>query len=151
MSLNPNSDCAIGNIDNDLPAGIEIEKMPTIEEIEKLKNCLWNEVANKNLFIHVDDNANTRRYVVRGSILEFKRGNGMLRFLFGIFANANAKLVANLELVDSISGDVVFAGNFRGEVSSWMMPGEEMYKIVAKSFAKALDKDNKKIMKGEKS
>jgi hypothetical protein len=148
-TLNPNSSCAIGSIENSLPIDTELDKMPTVEEISKFKSCLANELIKGNVFIDIDDFANSSRYVVRGEIIEFNRGNGFLRFMFGVLANANAKLLANLELVDSFTGEVIFAGNFRGEVSDFMMPGEEMYKMVAKGLVKALNKENIRLLNGE--
>ena len=76
-------------------------------------------------------------YEVRGSILEYKRGSGFLRFMIG-FGAGSAKVVTELSLVDLGDGGTVFSGNFEGTVGSWGESGEAMYKRVAKDFRKAL-------------
>lgn len=135
--------CKIGEVFDELPPEMNIEDRPTIEEIDLLKSHLYNKIEEIEIFTTVEFGASD--YEVRSRILEFKRGNGVLRFLFGIFANANAKIVVSLELVDSKTNTVMFAGNFRGEVTSWMMSGNEMYKMVSAQFVKELKKQIEKV------
>lgn len=137
--------CCIGAITDELPGDMEIEKKPTMEEIDRFKDILDSQLKKKNFFEYVTCDDPETRYEVTGSIIEFRRGSGAVRFLIG-FGLGNARLVATLKLVDKTSDETVFSGNFRAEVGDWMTKGDQIFNVVAKNFAKAIEKQQKKAL-----
>ena len=64
--------------------------------------------------------------------------------MFG-FGAGSAKITTALKLVDKKTGQKIFAGNFTGNVGSWMESGSRMYQIVANDFSQALKKELKRL------
>jgi hypothetical protein len=145
--ISATSTCAIGAITDELPE-MDVEKKPTLEEVTSFKQHLHNKLNEYECLELIDDGEGETRYEISGGITEFKRGSGILRFLFGIFAG-NAKLTVNLELEDKTTNEVIFGGKFWAEVGGgdWITPGNEVFEQVAKNFAKALLKQSKTIAK----
>ena len=141
--LDSSAYCSVAPIGDQLPEGMEMEDRPTIEEIERLENMLIERIEEREVFSVIGSGA---EYEIRGSILEFKRGSGAVRFLIG-FGAGNAKMVASLELVDQRTEEVVFGGNFDAVVASWAEKGDKIFYTIADNFAKALKKQNKKLLK----
>jgi hypothetical protein len=141
--LDSPASCSIGIITDELPEGMDMENRPTIEEIDNLKDKIMERLEEREVFSVIGSGAD---YEVRGSILEFKRGSGTVRFLIG-FGLGNAKMVTSLELVDQRTGNVVFGGNFDATVSSWAESGDKIYHTISDNFAKALKKQNEKLLK----
>lgn len=139
--------CYIGEMKDDLPADFSPEKKPSLEDIEKFKRFLCEALADKEFF-SVASAANPvgMKYVLTGSIYDYKKGSGFLRFLFGAWAGA-AKVTVGLQLAEQQSGQVIFAGNFTGAVTSGSESGDEMFKRLSKDFAKALRKQSEKRAK----
>jgi hypothetical protein len=138
--------CAIGEIADALPADMDIEKKPTIEEINMFKDELDYVLNEKDVFEMVDYSGDPI-YEVSGDLLSFKRGSGVARFFIG-FGIGSAKMTIALKLIDlADSSKVIFAGNFSAEVSDWATKGDQMYKTTANNFAKALKKELKRINK----
>ncbi len=138
--------CSIGSIVDELPANMDIEKKPTLEEIEMLKTELDYQLSTQDIFtmISKDDKVD---YEINGSVIEFKRGSGVARFFIG-FGVGNAKLTVALRLIDRAdSNNTIFAGNFSAEVSDWATKGNQIFKNTAKNFAKALKKEIKRMAK----
>lgn len=138
--------CCIGSIADELPIDMKDEDKPTLEEIEKFKDHLYNELNQKGLLELAGCGGTDTRYEVSGSVIDFKRGSGVARFVIG-FGVGNAKMVTSLKLVDVGSGETVFAGNFPAQVSDWMTKGDEIFKTTARNFAKAVEKQQKKALK----
>jgi hypothetical protein len=142
--------CAIGAITDELPAEMDIDKKPTLEEISMFKDELDYALHDNGIFQMVDASGDAE-YEVTGGVLVFKRGSGVVRFLIG-FGIGNAKLTVALRLIDKAdSSKVVFAGNFSAEVADWATKGDQMYKTTARNFAKALKKELKRINKEAES
>lgn len=142
--LKPNAPFAVGNIGDELPIDIEDGDKPTLEDIDKFRQDIFDAIEKQNIYELLNSyEGEGNPYEVTGSLLDFKRGSGALRFLFG-FGAGSAKLTVNLELVDLEQNRVVFAGNFKGTVTGGLESGREMYKRVAKDFAKELKKQLKK-------
>ncbi|HBZ01027.1 MAG TPA: hypothetical protein DEO84_06875 [candidate division Zixibacteria bacterium] len=140
--------CTIGLITDELPTDMDLEKKPTLEEIDKLKDEIDHQLSEQEIFqmIGRDEKAD---YEVNGSVLNFSRGSGVARFFIG-FGVGSAKLTVALRLVDksdSTANKVVFAGNFSAQVSDWATKGDQMYKTTAINFAKALKKELKRLDK----
>ena len=77
-------------------------------------------------------------YEVTGAIMQYTKGSGFLRFMIGLGAGA-AKVLTEMKVVEVATGEVVFAGNFEGVVSSWTEGGGDMmFRKVAQDFAKEL-------------
>jgi hypothetical protein len=147
--LKPSPTCAIGEITDDLPLDMDLEAKPTLEEIAILKDELDKQLENNKTFEMLGFSAHTM-YEVSGSLIDFKRGSGVARFFIG-FGVGNAKITAALRLVDKADNNkVVFAGNFSATIANWSVKGSEMYKIIAKNFAKAIKKEIKRIDKEAK-
>ena len=91
------------------------------------------------------------QYVIEGSILQFKKGSGLVRALIG-FGIGSAKVTTELKLIRRAKSPeeqdkVIFAGNFKQTVSDWLESGDKIFERVAKDFAKVLKKRMKKIQK----
>ncbi len=119
-----------GSFVDQLPITTPDDKKPTLDDITKFKVTLLEHLLKTEVFAAPDSNSTTPVYEVRGSIVEYKRGNGFLRFMF------------HLELVRTNDSHVVFSGDFAGYVGDGLVSGSDMYKQVAKDFSKALKKDN---------
>lgn len=148
--LVPPKTCTIGSITDELPMDMDEDKKPTLEEINNFKNLLYNELNSKEIFKMLHHGDNDAHYELTGGVLEFKKGSGWLRFLFGL-GIGNARLVVSLELTDKKNNDIVFGGNFTGEVDDWMTSGNQIFRMVARNFAKALENQIKKRNKKKKA
>ncbi len=148
--LDQRLNCSVGAIDDELPVDTDPSDKPTVEQIDKFRERLEEELDNIDLFASVGetgkDSSVTAGYHVTGGIVEFKRGSGFVRFLIG-FGLGNAYLTVRLALVDNETGATVFEGYFKQAVSSWMESGDKTFERVAQSFAKAVKSEDKKILK----
>jgi hypothetical protein len=139
------SKCYIGDISDNLPLGTELKDRPTVEDIDKLRGFLIERLEEEECLSLTTYNLDSARYRVQGSILDFKKGSGLMRALFG-FGIGAAVLTVNLELIDQNTNEIVFAGNFSESVTSYGESGAETFKRVAKNFAKELRKQRVKLM-----
>jgi len=139
--------CSIGEITESLPADVEAEDKPSLEDVNQFREYLKKEVTNKEIFLYVSDMTGNLDYEVTGNILAYKRGSGAVRFLIG-FGLGNAKITVELKLRNTATGEILFAGNFKQSVSSGYESGMDMYRRVAKDFARGLSKQQKKLEKG---
>lgn len=142
--LEESSNTLIGAFSDDLPIDMKAEDKPSIEDVNKFKNYIIEEINDRGLLM-ADLDVQHPRYEIVGSIFEFKKGSGALRFFIG-FGAGKAKLVAELKLKDVTNGEVIFAGNFKSETSSWADSGEKIFREIARDFAKELEKQQNKIM-----
>jgi hypothetical protein len=140
----------VGDITDQLPIDMAEGKKPTIEDISKFRDVLEKHLEKSDVFLLGMSDTAAPAYEVRGSILEYKRGSGFMRFMFGAWAGG-AKVVTHLELVDSRGHQIVFSGDFTGNVTSWAESGAAMYDRVAKEFAKQIKKQSEKLEPKEKS
>ncbi|MBK7140612.1 MAG: DUF4410 domain-containing protein [bacterium] len=138
---------SMGEIKDEFPADFELAKKPTAEHIERFKTTIMTELSKAEIFSTVPS-ADSAFYEVQGSILDFKKGSGAVRFFIG-FGLGNAKVTTALRLVDKRNNAVVYAGNFTGTVSSWAEGGDKVFDVTAKNFAKALKKRMKQLMKSQ--
>jgi len=143
--ISHNSPCSIGPITDELPEDFSEEDKPTMEAIDDLKDQLIQCLNKEEIFLGIRRELYEAHYEVTGSILDYKKGSGFLRFMFGFIGSA--KITIELRLVDLSSNDVIFSGNFKAAVTSGYASGDEMYKKVARDFAKALKKGLKKLDK----
>ena len=135
--------CAMGAFSDNLPLNTKEEDKPSMEDINKLKMIIVNEINERDIFITSEDPLNPK-YEIRGAILEFKKGSGTLRFLIG-FGAGNAKLVTSINLVEVATGDIVFGGNFTSIVSDGLESGAKIFQQTAEDFAKELEKQIKAV------
>jgi hypothetical protein len=142
------SNCSIGEIKDELPADFDEDDKPSLEHVEKFRDYLRIALIEKGIFRDVLLVNPESEYHVTGGILDFKKGSGVVRF-FGLFGAGNAKLTATLRLEDRKTGEILFGGNFKQEVSSYMESGDMIFKRVAQDFAKELEKQLKKLKKGK--
>jgi curli biogenesis system outer membrane secretion channel CsgG len=122
----------IGPITESLPADATPEQRPRPEELDTLVRHLQTELAKKGLLATGES-----MFQVEGTLVAFTRGSGAVRFLVG-FGAGSAKATLRLHVVDTVSGTVVFAGNFSGSVSNWAEAGDQMFRRIARDFAKEL-------------
>lgn len=132
-----------GSFVDQLPISTPDDKKPTLDDITKFKVTLLEHLLKTEVFAAPDSNSTVPIYEVRGSIIEYKRGNGFMRFMFGM-GIGSAKLLTHLELVRTNDSHIVFSGDFAGYVGDGLVSGSDMYKQVAKDFSNALKKDNEK-------
>lgn len=127
----------VGSVTDQLPSTVEAKDKPSAEDIGKFRRYLTEELdefAPTILMVQAGDAA----YEVTGAIMEYTKGSGFLRFMIGMGAGA-AKVLTQLKVVEVATGDVIFAGNFEGAVSSWTEGGDMMFRKVARNFAKELN------------
>lgn len=147
------SNCSINDIMDELPIGFEKDKKPTLEHIDKFKEYLKTELEEKGIFKNVLLSNSESEYEVTGGILDFKNGNGFVRFLNTFFyptvylGTGEAKLTVWLKFKDRHSGKTLFGGEFRQEVISFLKSGDKVFKKIASDFAKKLEKQVKKSEK----
>ncbi len=130
---------SIGAIVDDLPMDMTEDEKPTAEHISMFKSKLLERIEKKDIFSAVSISNDSANYILRGSITEYKEGSGLMRALIG-FGAGSSKLAVTLEMRDARSGQLVFGGNYTGQVSDWGVKGEKMFDSIAKDFAKSLDK-----------
>ena len=147
-SFPTSSICSVGYILDELPGDFPEDKKPTQEDIEKFKGFIKEALVKEELFDMIDENKALNDYEVDGRLLDYKKGSGFLRFMFGAWAGG-AKVTISMKLVDKHYGTEVFAGNFTGQVTSGYEAGIEMFKRVAKDFARALKKELVKLEKNK--
>ncbi|MBU8934374.1 MAG: DUF4410 domain-containing protein [candidate division Zixibacteria bacterium] len=145
--IRPPSACTIGEITDGLPFDTKDEDKPTIEHIDMFRGYLEEELSKKEIFGTVGDLSADAQYRVEGTILEFKKGSGFVRFMIG-FGLGSAILTVELRLIETESGITLFAGNFKRKISDWGESGDKTFENVAKDFAKELKKQLKKLNKG---
>ncbi|MDD5425152.1 MAG: DUF4410 domain-containing protein [candidate division Zixibacteria bacterium] len=142
------STCKIGYILDELPGNFPDDKKPSMEDIDKFKGYLKDALLKAELFDMKDESGNLYDYEVNGRLIDYKKGSGFLRFMFGAWAG-KAKVTVALKIVEKVNNTEIFAGNFTGEVTSEFESGLEMFKRVAKDFAAALKKEFKRLNKGK--
>ncbi len=140
--------CSVGGFTDDLPSDFPAENKPTMEEIEKFRDIIVEELGKVEIFRYVEINSISSQYEVSGSILDFKKGSGFLRFLIG-FGVGSAKLTVAMDLTDKKTNRIIFSGNFSRTISDWTTSGDDKYKYIARDFAKELKKQLKKIREAE--
>jgi hypothetical protein len=140
------SSCNVGAITDGLPSDFPPEKKPGDFEISRFQNLLQDEIAVSDLFNPVAKSADTGRYEVSGTILDYAKGNGFTRFLFGAWAGS-AKVTVELRLTNASTREIVFAGNFMGTVTDWVDEGNQMFDQVSRDFVRALKKQLKNLGK----
>ncbi len=136
MPIETGRKCAIGTITDELPLDFDASSKPKEEDIEKLKMFLVAEINKKdalNAFLSLGNS----KYIIDGSILDFKKGSGLVRAFIG-FGIGDAKITTNLRLRDRETGEILFGGNFTSRVSDYKISGEEIFKQVAKDFSNQL-------------
>jgi hypothetical protein len=147
--INRGTSINIGPITDELPADFDESKKPTTENIEKFKGYLEKALAKQEIFGRVYFGEDNGDYQVSGKILDYKKGNGFLRFMFGMGIGA-AKLTISLQIKDLQQDKVIFEGNFIGAVTSGLESGDKMFDNVAKNFAKTFKKRQESLEKKKK-
>jgi hypothetical protein len=105
----------IGEIDDDIINDIMEEAVDEIEDLDYFDklylptsvNVEENDIIAKIDSVDIDNNKLKKIIKLKVVLTEYDKGNGLLRFLFGIFAG-NGKVTLQLSLLDSMS-DEVFA------------------------------------------
>jgi hypothetical protein len=143
--FNRGASCSIGDIIDALPSDFEADKKPTAEDMEKFKEYLAEALMGKELFGETAIDLSKAEYEVTGSILDFAKGSGFLRFIFGWAGEA--KVTVSLQLLEKSTKNIVFSGNFVGTVTSGWEEGDKMYEYVAENFAGKLNKELKDFEK----
>lgn len=137
--------CSIGEFADGLPLDMPPEDKPDLEHIQKFREFIFNSLQKEGCVEVFEGDAQHGTYEVNGTILEFKRGSGFLRFLFGAFAGTG-ELTVFMQLVDVKTKDQVFAGNFTEKVTSYMESGDKTFERIAQKFAKELRKQQEKLV-----
>jgi len=118
-----------------------------MSDLDEFRSFLKEALEKKNIFLSSYETTGKPNYEITGNILEYKRGSGAVRVLIG-FGLGNAKITIEMKLRNIATGEIAFAGNFKQSVSSGYESGLEMYRRVAKDFAKELSNQQKKLEKG---
>lgn len=139
----------VGSLMDQLPADTPDDKKPNLEDIAKFRDILLKHAIKSNLFVESDSNSQSPTYEIRGDLLEYKRGNGFLRFMFGM-GIGSAKIRTHLDLVRSTDHAVVFGGDFYGYVGDGLVSGSDMFEQVSRNFADELKKQSKDLTKSKR-
>ncbi len=137
----PDKTCTIGAIVDELPVDTKEGKKPTAEDIAKFKNYLFEEITSRDIITLLRSNADSSDYEIRGSILEYKKGSGVVRAVFG--SPGNAECVVDLRLVEAETGQTIFGGNFTATVSDWAVSGDKIFKQISADFTRQLEEQLK--------
>ncbi len=135
----------IGNIVDMLPDDMAADEKPTIEHIDKFRELLIEQLQKQDLCSEIWVEDGDAGYQIDGTILKYTKGSGFIRFLFGSLGAA--KLTVSMQLTDLQDGEIVFAGNFIGTVTSYMDKGDKVFEQVAKNFAKQIRIRSQRIIK----
>jgi hypothetical protein len=138
--------CSIGPVTDELPIGFDEADKPAVETIDRFKDYIYEELAKREIFSALHRGSGMGDYEVTGGILDYKKGSGFLRFMFGAWAGG-AKVTVSLRLVNTRTNKTEFGGDFTGSVTHWAEKGEQMFKQVAVDFAKQLEKQIKNLKK----
>ena len=133
------------DIKDELPSNVEADDHPTMENLVDFKTMLENELDKKDL-IKITSFPDAAQYRIEGSIVDYKKGSGFLRFMFGALAGS-AGATVNLRVIDQASGTDVYSGNYKAQVTSWMQKGSDSFKQVSKDFAKQFENQIKNYAK----
>lgn len=129
--------CKVAPIADALPAEMDEEDRPKNSEIGQLLTTLESELRKTGIFSSVEPFNDSSLYVVKATILTFKRGSGAVRALIG-FGLGDAKITVDIKLIERHTESVLFAGNFSQTISDWTEEGHKMYGKIARDFANAL-------------
>jgi hypothetical protein len=138
--------CSIGEIKDELPLGFKEEDKPSLEKIDMFRDYLRIKLMHRGVFNGVGLMSPDAEYEVIGGLLEFRKGSDVARFFIGLGVG-NARLTVRLSLVDRATGEVLFSGTFKQEVSSWVEEGDLIFERAADAFSKALERQIKKLEK----
>lgn len=116
-----------------------------MENIVEFKDALRMELFKTGIFDYVELGTEKADYEVSGAVMDYQNGSWAGRFFIG-FGVGNAKFSTNLKLINKFTGEALFAGNFTRTVSG-IESGSETYKRIAKDFARAFEKQYKKLKK----
>jgi hypothetical protein len=144
--------CSIGEIEDELPANLDADDKPTFQEMDKFRRYLKTALGERVVFqaIQLSNPEAEAEYEVTGSIRDFKKRKRVPRFSsmgLGEFDPGNTKVMVELKLQDRKTGEILFSGNFKQEVSNYKEKADVMFERIAKVFAKALQKQTKKLEK----
>ncbi len=146
VMITNNQSCLIGQITDELPSDMAEKNKPTLENIEYLKMKLQKELDRIKVFSQVVADIGETNYEITGSILEYKKGNGFVRFIsFGLAGGG--KITIELKLINKDTDEVMFAGNYSRVVASYIESRNAMFSYVARDFANSLKKQVKNIRK----
>lgn len=129
----------VGAITDNLPPDVDEGDKPSVEDIQKFKNCLLAEMEKLGYQRAASTDGQTA-YTIVGRLMEYKGGSWAARAFLG-FGVGNAKLVSELQLLDGASGEVLFGGLFEGKVEN-LRSSDDMFVLMAKSFTEALQKQH---------
>lgn len=142
--LKATSNCYIGEIEDGMAFDVDEEDKPSLEDMTKFRNYIAEYLVKKEIFGFANASEQDSEYEVVGSLIEYKKGSGVMRFLFGLFGGT-ARMTVTLGLIDKSTNLTIFSGNFTRTVTSGYESGSTMYKNIAKDFAKALKKQIKNL------
>lgn len=145
VPLGTGQSCLIGDITESLPADVDDEDKPPMSDLDEFRSFLKEALEKKNICLSSSETTGKPDCEITGNILEYKRGSGAVRVLIG-FGLGNAKITIEMKLRNIATGEIAFAGNFKQSVSSGYESGLEMYRRVAKDFAKELSNQQKKLI-----
>jgi PBP1b-binding outer membrane lipoprotein LpoB len=140
----------VADIEDELPVDMEAAKKPKTDDIDKFRTYIGEALAKKDVGEIVPGDEAEALYEVQGTFLEYKRGSGAARFFIG-FGAGNAHATIGLRLIDTQTGDTVFAGNFTSVVTSWAESGDQIFQRIADDFADEIAKQLKNLPVAETS
>lgn len=135
------STCTIGGIGDRMPEDTDLEAKPSLEDIQFFKSEIAKHLNERDLLRIDSVSPDTPPYEVRGDVLGHSRGSWFLRAFLGLGLGA-AELTTDLRVVrmDTNIEQTVFEAVFKQKVHHWTESRRDLFRKMAKDFAKALDK-----------
>ena len=144
--INATATWSIGAITDGLPAVIPSENRPTQAHLTAVGEKLRSRIEQARVFEKPADSANGE-LEVRANVIEYIKGSPMTHYLVTPLAG-DAVVVAELQVRDRATGEVLYAGNFRGVGPDWIDSGATFIDNLAYTFAQALRTEQSRLRRG---
>jgi hypothetical protein len=138
----------IGEIKDGLPPDMDPDDRPQTHNLTVIKGYLKAELQKKDFFVEAGL-PQADELEVTGTLLEFNKGSAFLLFMFGGLFGGSPTITMELQLVNRATSEVLFSGNFKQTTTDWMESLDDCYERLAKDFAKALEKEEKRLHEEE--
>jgi len=139
---------AVTSIADNLRVDIDPADRPTQEQMDRLRSEIAAAIEDLDeIQWSATESAMAADYEIRGRLVDFAPGNGLLRFLVG-FGAGSARITIVLELYSAWDDRVIFTGRYEDYVVSWAEGGDAMYARIAKAFAQHIEDQQEKLREG---
>jgi hypothetical protein len=143
--LNRSARWNVGEISLALPSDARVDEAPDEFQLAAFADRLREQIKKAEVF-NLPPDTGTGEVEVTGTIIDYGKGSGPLRFLFGV-GSGTAYVTVEMQVRDRETGVVLFSGNFIGEVTHWAEKGDKSFDHVAQEFAQTLKRRQMALLK----